>query len=100
MLDIVSGETARKEMGAVNTSCFNTVYALWNGDKNYTDFIVNRLQHYIKHEFPVAQDLQKAKLDYLRDPSIEGRFKTPAYWANLCLTGQFETAPETGNWWN
>ena len=79
--------------------CPNIVTSQWKADDVSTAYIAHRLHHYLEKGNSIASALQKAKLDYLADPAIEGRFKTPAYWANLRFTGQFENSTTRSLYW-
>jgi CHAT domain-containing protein len=76
------------------------VTAMWRGDDSATAFIMRRFRHYIQQEFSMVQALQLARLDYVKRNDIEARFKTPAYWANLRLTGPFQRVQGVAAWWS
>jgi hypothetical protein len=65
------------------------VSSLWRADDAATSYINHRLRLNLQSNDNIAECLQKARQDYLNDSKIEGRMKTPAYWAHLRLTGVF-----------
>jgi CHAT domain-containing protein len=80
--------------------CPNIISSLWKADDKSTAWILQRFYHYYNDGTEAAAALQQAKLDYVKSPEIEKRFKTPQYWAHLVLTG----VPENKNgiskyWW-
>jgi CHAT domain-containing protein len=80
--------------------CPNMITSQWKADDLSTAYILHRVHHYLQKDMPVAKALAKAKRDYLDDSSIDGRKKTPAFFAHLRFTGQLETAGQTFNaWW-
>ncbi len=70
--------------------CPNMITSQWKADDQATAYITKRVHHYLENGKGNAEALQKSKLDYLKDPSIDSRLKTPAYWAHLRFTGQFD----------
>jgi CHAT domain-containing protein/Tfp pilus assembly protein PilF len=78
--------------------CPNIIASLWKADDKSTAWIIQRFYHYLQRGTDAAGSLQKAKLDYIRSPDIEKRFKTPNYWAHLVLTGIPENKSGTF-WW-
>ena len=79
--------------------CPNIITSQWKADDHSTAYITRRLHTYISGGNSMARALQQAKLDYLNDPSIEGRFKTPAYWAHLHFIGQFDQKNSRSFYW-
>ena len=80
--------------------CKSVITSLWKADDASTAYITKRLHAYLQTGKPKDVALQQAKLDYLRDGSIPGRMKAPAYWAHLVLIG--DSAPlysSSPSWW-
>lgn len=71
----------------IYAGCDNIIASLWKADDQSTAWIMQRFYHHFQHGCSFAQALQKAKLDYLKSPDIEKRFKSPDYWAHLVLNG-------------
>ncbi len=67
--------------------CKSVVTSLWKADDMSTAFITQQLHHYLQQGRDKDEALQQAKIDYLNSDKIEERYKTPAYWAHLILTG-------------
>lgn len=75
--------------------CANIIASLWKADDQSTAWIMQRFYYYVHRGSSFAHALQKAKLDYLKSPDIEKRFKSPDYWAHLSLTGILPPLPES-----
>ncbi|HUQ66201.1 MAG TPA: CHAT domain-containing protein [Flavitalea sp.] len=69
--------------------CQNTIASLWRADDVSTATICGHMHKYISKGKTFAASLQQAKIDYLND-DLPLRLKSPAYWAHLRLTGNFE----------
>jgi CHAT domain-containing protein len=67
--------------------CKSVVTSLWKADDAATAFIMKQLHIYLRKGYAKDEALQQAKLDYLDNPQIDDRFKTPAYWAHMVLIG-------------
>jgi len=67
--------------------CKSVITSLWKADDAATAFIMKKLHAYLQKGYTKSEALQKAKLDYLNNPSVEDRYKLPAYWAHLVLIG-------------
>jgi len=67
--------------------CKSVITSLWKADDVATAFIVKRLHVYLQQGDSKSEALQKAKLDYLNESTIEDRYKLPSYWAHLVLIG-------------
>lgn len=76
--------------------CQNLLSSLWKADDASTAYINHQLRKRLQSNSNMADCFQQARLDYLNDEKIDPRFKTPAYWAHLRLTGQFSPT-STGN---
>lgn len=79
--------------------CPSVMASLWKADDAATAYISKRLHHYLEKGLPKDIALQKAKIDYLDDESIEGRFKSPSYWSHLVLIGSSQPVTSPGNFW-
>ncbi len=79
--------------------CANIITSQWKADDEATAYITRRLHRYLEKGIDMASSLQMAKLDYLDDAAIDGRLKSPAYWAHLRLTGQFEIMAIRSYYW-
>ncbi len=73
-----------------NAGCNNLVTSLWKADDISTSYITQHFYKHLKKGENQINALQKAKLDYLNDPAIEKRKKTPYYWAHLIHVGQLD----------
>jgi CHAT domain-containing protein/tetratricopeptide (TPR) repeat protein len=80
-----------------NAGCNNIVTSLWKADDISTAYITQHFYSYLKNGESQIGALQKAKLDYLKDPSIEKRKKTPYYWAHLIHIGQLDNTGSKNN---
>lgn len=79
--------------------CPSVMASLWKADDAATAYISKRLHRYLEKGLPKDIALQKAKIDYLDDESIEGRFKSPAYWSHLVLIGNSQPVTRSSNFW-
>jgi CHAT domain-containing protein/Flp pilus assembly protein TadD len=78
--------------------CPNIIASLWKADDQSTAWIIKRFYQHLSGGEDAAFALQKAKLDYLRSPEVDKRFKTPDYWAHLVLTGVPEARSSVFHW--
>ena len=76
--------------------CKSVITSLWRADDAATAFIASRLHHHLLEGEPRDRALQLAKLDYLDDPGVELRYKTPSFWAHLVLLGDYKPVAEKG----
>lgn len=79
--------------------CPNIITSLWKASDKNTAFITSRLHFYIDKGLSRDMALQQAKLDFLNSKEIEPRYKSPVYWANLILIGNYEPYHKNNNWW-
>lgn len=79
--------------------CPNIITSLWKASDKNTAFITSRLHYYMDKGFSRDMALQQAKLDFLNNSEIEPRYKSPVYWANLILIGNYEPYHNNNNWW-
>lgn len=79
--------------------CPSVMASLWKADDAATAYISKRLHQYLEKGLPKDIALQKAKIDYLDDASIENRFKSPSYWSHLVLIGNSQPVTRSGNFW-
>ncbi len=79
--------------------CHNIITSLWKASDKNTAFIISRLHYYMDKGFGRDMALQQAKIDFLNSTEIEPRFKSPVYWANLVLIGNYEPYHKNNNWW-
>jgi CHAT domain-containing protein/tetratricopeptide (TPR) repeat protein len=78
--------------------CSNMITSLWQADDFSTAYITNHFYNYIFSGMDYANALQKAKLDYLQDATIEKRKKSPYYWAHLVYIGQVKKHTKSNFW--
>jgi CHAT domain-containing protein/Tfp pilus assembly protein PilF len=79
--------------------CKSVVTSLWKADEISISFITKRLHHYLQKGLPIDIALQKSKIDFLASNEIDARIKTPAFWANLVLIGDYQPVTESPvNW--
>ena len=71
------------------SGCRSVMTTLWKAEDVSVTFITKHMHEYLKKGYPKDEALQLAKLDYLKSSDIDSRYKTPAYWAPLVLTGDF-----------
>lgn len=69
--------------------CANVITSLWNANDFSTAYLTTRVHQYLDKGFSIDRSLQKAKLDYLSDPSINPRLKHPYYWSHLVFIGTY-----------
>jgi CHAT domain-containing protein len=74
--------------------CPDIITSLWQADDATTASITQKFYQYYYKGYPPYYALHQAKKEYLEDPSVDKRKKTPYYWAHLVFVGQ--QAPETG----
>lgn len=79
--------------------CPNIITSLWKAEDKSTAFIIQRLHLYLHKGFSKDKALQQAKLDLLKNPDLDPRFKTPNYWAHLIYIGNYETDRNSFEWW-
>jgi CHAT domain-containing protein/Flp pilus assembly protein TadD len=77
----------------------SVVTSLWKADDVATAFITRKMHEYLMNGWAKDEALQKAKSDYLKDESIDNRFKTPSFWATLVLTGDFNAIVNKKSYW-
>ncbi|MEP6948548.1 MAG: CHAT domain-containing protein [Ginsengibacter sp.] len=63
--------------------------SLWKAEDISVTFITKHMHEYLRKGYAKDEALQLAKTDYLENNDIDPRFKTPAFWAPLVLTGDF-----------
>lgn len=68
--------------------CADIVTSLWQADDAATAIITKDFYRYYYNGYPAPVALQKAKINYLENPAIDKRKKTPFYWAHLVFVGQ------------
>ena len=79
--------------------CKSVVTSLWKADEISISFITKRLHQYLQKGLPIDIALQKSKIDFLASDEIDARIKTPAFWANLVLIGDYQPVTESPvNW--
>lgn len=78
--------------------CPSIITSLWKAEDNTTAFITQRLHYYLGRNETKDKALQLAKLDLLKSPGVEARYKTPNYWAHLVLIGEYEPDHKRSNW--
>jgi CHAT domain-containing protein len=76
--------------------CKSVMTSLWKAEDRSITFITKRIHTYLAKGYAKDEALQRAKTDYLESPDIDPRFKTPAYWAPLVLTGDFNPVIQSG----
>jgi CHAT domain-containing protein len=71
--------------------CPNIITSLWKADDFSTAYLTRRIHRYLKEAYPIAKAVQKAKIDYLNDNTINPRLKQPYYWSHLIFIGNLTT---------
>jgi CHAT domain-containing protein len=79
--------------------CQNIITSLWKASDKTTAFLTGRLHFYLEKGLSRDMALQQAKNDLLASNEIEPRYKSPAYWANIILVGNYEPYHKNTNWW-
>jgi CHAT domain-containing protein len=79
--------------------CQNIITSLWKSSDKNTAFITSRLHYYLDKGVSRDMALQQTKLEFLNSSEIEPRYKSPVYWANLILIGNYEPYHKNNNWW-
>lgn len=77
--------------------CDNIIASMWKADDNATAYIAEKFHGYLKRGYPLAQALQRAKLDYLDDSDVPSTKKLPGYWTHMRLIGGFERHKDHNN---
>ncbi|WP_431215420.1 CHAT domain-containing protein [Puia sp. P3] len=72
----------------------SVITSLWKADDAATSYIARRIHFYLKNGADKDRSLQLAKIDYLKDPKIEQRYKEPRYWAHLVIFGDTSAVTE------
>jgi len=80
--------------------CKSVVTSLWKADDVSITFITKHMHEYLMKGYAKDEALQRAKSDYLKSDDIDPRFKTPAYWGTLILTGDFNSIVKKNNYSN
>ncbi|QEC53951.1 CHAT domain-containing protein [Anseongella ginsenosidimutans] len=75
--------------------CPNFITSLWETEEETTHKISMKLHQYIHKGYGYAQALQKARIDYLENPVIDEKLKSPGYWAGFVLLGEINTVPQS-----
>ncbi len=97
---LVNGEGVMSLSRAFSyAGCKSIVTSLWKADEISTSFIGKRIHHYLQEGVPIDEALQKSKIDYLESNEIKERDKSPAYWANLVLIGDFHPVVQRNFHW-
>lgn len=78
--------------------CPAIITSLWKAEDNTTAYITQRLHYYLSRNETKDKALQMAKLDFLKSPGTDPRFRTPNYWAHLVLIGEYEPDHKRSNW--
>jgi CHAT domain-containing protein len=78
--------------------CPNIIASLWKAEDKTTAYISSRLYYYLSKDYKKDEALQMAKIDLINNTEIEGRFKSPGYWAHLVLIGEYEPHHKRKRW--
>ncbi|HEX8316659.1 MAG TPA: CHAT domain-containing tetratricopeptide repeat protein [Flavisolibacter sp.] len=70
--------------------CPNIITSLWKADDFSTAYLTARIHQYLQDGYAVSMAVQKAKIDYLNDQSINPRLKQPYYWSHLVFIGNYQ----------
>lgn len=79
--------------------CSNIITSLWNANDFSTAYLTNRIHFYLDKNYTIDAALRQAKLDYLKDQSVNPRLKDPFYWSHLIFIGNYDTKKSRGHWW-
>lgn len=77
--------------------CPNVITSLWKADDFSTAYLTGRIHGYLAEGWSIAKAVQKAKLDYLSDRTVNPRLKQPYYWSHLVFVGAYQ--PEKSGQW-
>lgn len=78
--------------------CRDIITSLWKAEDRTTAFITSRLHEHMKEKMSIDEALQLAKLELLRDPTIDPRLKSPNYWAHLVFIGDYQPQKPVSDW--
>lgn len=70
--------------------CPNIIASLWKAEDRTTSFITRRLHDHLQKGLTKDAALRQAKLDLLKDETIDPVLKTPEYWGHLIYIGEYE----------
>ena len=77
--------------------CPNIITSLWKADDYTTAILISRIYHYLNEGLSISKAVQKAKVDYLKDKTINPRLKHPYYWSHLVFIGNYSSG-STFHW--
>lgn len=75
-----------------SAGCPNLIPTLWETEPEAAGRIMMKLHWYIRKGYDYAKALQKARIDYLENPLIDKKLKSPACWAAFILIGEADTS--------
>ena len=78
--------------------CPNIITSLWKAEDRVTAYMMQKLHFYLNKNETRDRALQLARADLLKDPGIDPALKSPEYWANLVLIGEYEPDHKRSNW--
>ncbi len=89
-------EQSEKSKGLLNlcnafkqAGCSNIITSLWKANDQSTSIILSKLHYYLSRGFSPDVALQKAKIDLLRNTTLDQNFKLPSNWANFVSIGNY-----------
>lgn len=77
------------------SGCTGIISSLWKAEDKATAYIIQRTQYYLKQKYSVEEALHRGRKDFLREETMDARFKTPDYWAHLIYIGAIDTEEST-----
>lgn len=78
--------------------CPNIITSLWKAEDRVTAYLMQKLHFYLNKNETRDKALQMARTDLLKDPSVDPALKSPEYWANMVLIGEYEPDHKRSNW--
>lgn len=78
-----------------HAGCPNFITSLWETEMQPSGKISMKLHQYIHKGYGYARALQQARIDYLANPTVDERLKSPGHWAGFILIGEIDTVPQS-----
>jgi hypothetical protein len=70
--------------------CENIITSLWKADDKSTSYITKKVHRYLDKGYSIDKAIYQAKLDLLKDESLNPRVKHPYYWSHLVFIGNYQ----------
>ncbi len=73
--------------GFLYSGCSGIISSLWKAEDKITAYLMKQTHGYLVQNFSADEALHFARIDFLKDGSIDARFKSPNYWGNFVYVG-------------